>query len=356
FVKGADFVAANVFMFASTNLVIELGIVLIVLMGWQFAAAEFVGGAIMAVLLALAGGLWLRGRAVAEARSRLERDAEGADAGAAHVADAHAAHAAHGLPVPAPAPLASRLRSKAAWADAATYTMADLKMLRRELVIGYVVAGFLATVVPAELWSSVFVNGHGTFTTVENVAVGPFIALISFVCSIGNVPLAAALWKGGISFGGVVAFVFADLITFPLLLIYRRFYGSRLALRMLAIFWLVMSTAGLVTEVIFRAAGLVPAARPRQVSPAHFAWDYTTYLNIAFLVIFGALYLAYRNRDRLGGGRGYAIDPICGMQVETAQAPASCLGPDGKVVHFCSDRCKERYEEEQRRSTRTQLH
>ena len=131
------------------------------------------------------------------------------------------------------APWKAKLRSKAGWADAATYTMADLKMLRRELLIGFTVAGFLAVVVPAGLWNAVFIHGHGFATTLENALVGPFIAVVSFVCSIGNVPLAAALWKGGISFGGVVSFLFADLISFPLLLVYRRYYGTRLMLRML---------------------------------------------------------------------------------------------------------------------------
>ena len=140
--------------------------------------------------------------------------------------------------------------------------MADLTMLRRELVIGYTVAGFLAVAVPTHFWNVVFLHGHGFWTSLENVIVGPFIAIISFVCSIGNVPLAAALWKGGISFGGVISFIFADLITFPLLLIYRRYYGARLTLRMLALFWVVMSTAGLITEGIFRAAGLVPTVPP----------------------------------------------------------------------------------------------
>jgi hypothetical protein len=330
FVKGADFVAASVFMFASTNLVIELGIVLVVLMGWQFAASEFVGGLIMIALLSLAGGLWLRGRAVVEARARLT----GADdEGHLHGPSVDVNHE----------PLAKRIRSKAGWANAATFTMADLTMLRRELVIGYGVAGFLATLVPNHFWNVVFLHGHGDWTTVENVVVGPFVAIISFVCSIGNVPLAAALWKGGISFGGVVAFIFADLITLPLLLIYRRYYGTRLTLRMLAIFWAVMSLAGLATEGIFRAAGLVPRVRATQIAPDHFSWDYTTYLNLVLLVLFGVLYWAYRNRDRLGGGVGYALDPVCGMQVETARAPAS-LVRDDHSYHFCSDRCRERFE------------
>jgi uncharacterized membrane protein YraQ (UPF0718 family)/YHS domain-containing protein len=330
FVKGADFIAAMVFMFASTNLVIELGIVLIVLMGWQFAVSEFVGGIIMIVLLATLGSLWLRGRLVVQARERLQESEDVSEH--QHGASAEADGA---LP-----PLKVRLRSVPAWADSATYTMSDLTMLRRELVIGYTVAGFLAVLVPTSVWQAVFISGHGFWTTVENAIVGPFIAIISFVCSIGNVPLAAALWKGGISFGGVIAFIFADLIAFPLLMIYRRYYGTRLMVRMLVVFWALMSTAGLLTELLFSAAGLVPTMRPTTVAPAHFSWNYTTYLNLVFLALFGVLYWLYRNRFRLGGGDRYARDPVCGMQVETAQAPASVLRA-GERHYFCSDRCAE---------------
>ena len=300
FVKGADYIAAMVFMFASTNLVIELGIVLIVLMGWQFAVSEFVGGIIMIVLLATFGALWLRGRLVVQARERLEATEDGARA---------PARSARRTTRPASLPLKVRLRSMAGWADSATYTMSDLTMLRRELVIGYTVAGFLAVLVPTSVWQAVFITGHGFWTSVENAIVGPFIAIISFVCSIGNVPLAAALWSGGISFGGVIAFIFADLIAFPLLLIYRRYYGTRLMLRMLAVFWALMSTAGLLTELLFRAAGLVPTMRPTTIAPAHFSWNYTTYLNLIFLALFGVLYWLYRNRERLGGGRPLRAGP-----------------------------------------------
>ena len=214
FVKGADFVAVCVFMFASTNLVVELGIVLVVLMGWQFAVSEFVGGIVMIVLLTAVGSLWLRGRLVVRARERLTAEtADGHDHGPAEDVDLQRQ------------PWSTKLRSRAGWADAATYTMADLTMLRRELVIGYTVAGFLAVAVPSHVWNVVFLHGHGFWTSLENVVVGPLIAIVSFVCSIGNVPLAASLWDGGISFGGVISFIFADLITFPLLLIYRRYYG-----------------------------------------------------------------------------------------------------------------------------------
>ena len=332
FVKGADFVASMVFMFASTNLVLELGIVLIVLMGWQFAAAEFVGGAIMVALLTVLGGLWFRGRMISEARERLAGESAGGHQ--------------HGLKENTELqrePWGTKLRSKGGWANAATYTMADLTMLRKELVIGYSVAGFLAVMVPAHAWNVVFLRGHGFWTSLENAIVGPFIAIISFVCSIGNVPLAAALWHGGISFGGVISFIFADLIAFPLLLIYRRYYGTRLTIRMLAIFWGVMATAGLITEGIFLLAGIIPTSRPTTVAPAHFQWNYTTYLNIIFVALFGLLYWTYRNRHRLGGGGGYALDPVCGMQVETANAPAS-TSYGGHPVYFCSDHCRHRFE------------
>jgi uncharacterized membrane protein YraQ (UPF0718 family)/YHS domain-containing protein len=354
FAKGADFVTSMIFMFASTNLVLELGIVLVVLLGWQFVAAEYVGGVIMIVLLALLGGLFLTGRLVTAARAKL--DAEH-DQGTGHVhstgheqgAHGHHEHEDHehgehaGGGGDRQQPWQAAVRTRAGWADAATYTVADLTMLRREMIIGFLAAGFLAVLVPVAFWNAFFVSGHGIWTSIENAVVGPFIALISFVCSIGNVPLAAALWKGGISFGGVVSFIFADLIALPLVLIYRKFYGGRLALRMLAVFWAVMAAAGLVTELIFKAAGIVPTRRPVQIVPEHLTWNYTTVLNIVFLLAFAVLYYVYRNRDKLGGSDGYAIDPVCGMQVEKSAAPRQSVTKAG-TYWFCSDRCCERFE------------
>jgi uncharacterized protein len=294
FVKGADFLSAMVFMFASTNLVIEMGIVLLVLIGWQFAVAEFVGGIVMIVLLATVGALWLRGRAVTRARQHLTAAEQ-----AGH--DEHDHRAMHGgaSGVDPAASWRARVRSRATWTDSATSTMADLTMIRRELVVGYAVAGFLAVLVPTSVWQAAFASGHGFWTSVENVVIGPFIAIIACVCSIGNVALAAALWKGGISFGGVVSFIFADLITLPLLFIYRRYYGPRMMLRMLAVFWALMSTAGLITEVVFRGAGIVPTSRRATIVPVGFSWNYTTYLNFVFLALFGVLYWLYRTRGRL---------------------------------------------------------
>jgi uncharacterized protein len=227
-------------------------------------------------------------------------------------------------------PLRQRLRSAGSWADTAGYAVSDLTMLRKELLGGLLIAGFLTAGVPAAAWQALFLTRHGTWSSIENAALGSFIAIISFVCSVGNVPPAAALWHGGISFGGTVAFIFADLITLPLLLIYRKFYGGPVALRMLAAFWLVMSAAGLATEYLFKALGLIPAGRPVAVVPQGVHWDYTTILNIFAVAAFGALYWAYRNRDRLGGGAGYATDVVCVMQAEKAAAPAAGTRPAGQ--------------------------
>jgi uncharacterized membrane protein YraQ (UPF0718 family)/YHS domain-containing protein len=325
FRRGADFVSSMVFMFASTNLVIELGIVIWVLLGWQFALGEFVGGTIMIVFFTLLARLVLRREEVEAARAGL------GDEG--HV---HGDGSARGS-------RRERLRSPAGWADAASYTFADARMLRKEMAFGFLAAGFLAVLVPVSVWNDVFVTGHGFWTSLQNVIVGPFIALVACVCSIGNVPLAAALWHGGISFGGVMSFIFADLIALPLLLIYRRYYGGRLALKLLLTFWVVMSAAGLTVEYLFRGLGIVPTERPASVVPTEFSWDYTTFLNIVFLVVLAGLWWLARNQQRLGGGTGYAIDPVCGMQVEVANAPAHSER-DGETVWFCSDHCRHRFE------------
>jgi len=338
FQKGADFVSAMVFMFASTNLVVELGLVLIALMGWQFAAAEFVGGPIMIVLLVLTSGFVLRGALVDRARKRLQDG----------IADEHMAMSGVSEERQAELerePWRQKLLSKSGWADAASYSKADIMMLRKELVIGYAVAGFLTVLVPIHVWNDLFLTGHGFWTSLENVAVGPFIAFISFVCSIGNIPMAAALWHGGISFGGVISFVFADLIALPLVLIYRKYYGGRLTLRLFAWFYVLMAAAGLIVEGLFSVTRGIPASRPKNIVATHFEWNYTTFLNLAALAAAAVLYWLYRNRERLGGGQGYANDPVCGMQVQTAHAPARATH-EGRTYYFCTDRCRERFEAE----------
>jgi uncharacterized membrane protein YraQ (UPF0718 family)/YHS domain-containing protein len=329
FGRGADFTTSMVFMVASTNLVVELGLVLWLLIGWQFAAAEFVGGAIMIALLAFLLPRAVPARMIAAARNRAAAELPGET-------DDEVSS------------LRTRLRQPARWVAAAGYTISDLTMLRREIVIGFVFAGFLAIGVPIGFWNAVFLHGHGSATMVENAAVGPLVAIISFVCSIGNVPLAAALWQQGISFGGVVAFVFADLISAPLLLIYRKLYGGRLTLRLLAVFWLVMSVSGLATEGIFRAVGGVPDRRPHLVAAMHLAWDYTTILNIVFLAGFTGLLWLHLHRDRFEPSTTHSHDPVCGMQVERAN-PGAVLDVDGVRVFFCSPHCRDRHLRDQSR-------
>jgi uncharacterized membrane protein YraQ (UPF0718 family)/YHS domain-containing protein len=354
FGKGADFTASMAFMFASTNLVVELGVVLWLLIGWQFALAEFVGGAIMITLLALVLPRVVSARWIGRARERLDAGAGEPDDGAGephggehhghqHHDHQHHDHQHHGPDEDADRrPARQRIRAMAGWADAAGYTISDLTMLRKELLIGFLVAGFITVLVPNWVWQSLFLTGHGFASSLENVVLGPLLAILAFVCSVGNVPLAAALWSGGITFGGVIAFVFADLITLPLLLIYRRYYGTALTLRLLAVFWVTMSAAGLAVEYLFAVLGLVPAAHPSMVVMEGIRWNYTTILDIIAVVVFATLYWLYRNRERFGGGSGYAKDPVCGMQVEKAAAPATARRGGG-TFYFCSDHCQRRF-------------
>jgi YHS domain-containing protein/uncharacterized membrane protein YraQ (UPF0718 family) len=341
FQRGADFTSSMVFMFASTNLVLELGIILWLLMGWQFAAAEFVGGAIMIALFTLLAPRIFPAAELDQARARLN-----ASKGGLSGHEGHEGHEGTGSdPTAQELPLRQRLRSKAGWADAAGYTVSDLTMLRRELVIGYLVAGLIAVAVPTAVFKTLFLSGHGILTDLENVILGPIIAFVSFVCSIGNVPLAASLYKGGISFGGTVAFIFADLIALPLVVIYGKFYGRKIALRLFFTFWAVMSIAGLAVDLLFRGVGISFPKRPIEIAPTMFSLNYTMVLNIVFLGVAAAVYWTYRNRERFGAGGNYAKDPVCGMQVERDN-PGATSRHDGHTIYFCADRCKTKYDKD----------
>ncbi len=321
--RGADMIAALEFMVASTNLVVELGLALLILMGWQFLLGEYVGGAIMIVIIALLGVVFLRGRAVDATRARLREQ------------DAHV-HAN----LPSVQSGGKILQDRRKWVDAATYTVADLTMLRRELLIGFVIAGLIMANVPNAFWNAAFIHGHGMLTLIENAIVAPAIAVVSFVCSVGNVPLAAALWVGGISFGGVLSFIFADLIAFPLILAYRKMYGWRVALRIVALLWITMSIAGILTDLIFSAFHLVPSSHHLAATISSPGIG-TAILNMVSLLVLGTLFWLSRKRE-WATAEQYARDPICGMQVERALAPATAV-QDGKTWYFCSDGCRERF-------------
>ncbi len=343
FSKGADFTAAMIFMIASTNLVVELGVVLVVLLGWQFAVGEFVGGPIMIVLIALLGGMVFSRPLLEAAKRRLDLESSHA-LGDPSCQPSRPGEQTH---IEEESPHHERT-TRAALADAAQYAISDVTMLRKELAIGYLVAGFLAALVPVHFWNSLFLHGHGGLTTFENAAVGPIVAMISWVCSIGNVPLAAALWNGGISFGGVIAFIFADLISMPLILVYRRLYGWPLTLRIVALFYPVMVVSGLATEGLFGLFYHVPVRSGAKTMTSHFAWNYTTYLDFVFILVAVMVWWLARNRRRFGGGGAYAIDPVCGMQVERDKAPAH-VKFGGLEYYFCSDRCKDRFQRDPHR-------
>jgi len=290
FRKGADFTAAMAFQFASTNLVIELGIIMWVLLGWQFVLGEFVGGPLMIVLLALLFRLFLSRRLVEEARAEAEKGRLGSMEG----------HAEMDMSVEDDGrSLWRRLRSSGGFTATANYFVMDWAAVARDVFGGLLIAGALAAWVPNSFWQRFFLEHHGTVAKLWGPLVGPAVAIVSFVCSIGNVPLAAVLWNGGISFGGVLAFIFADLIILPILDIYRRYYGWKMAGFLLATFYVTMVAAGLAVEFLFQGLGIERHARDAKVEMASVTWNYTTFLNVAFLVLAGALVWRY---FRLGGG------------------------------------------------------
>jgi len=289
FRKGADFTASMAFQFASTNLVIELGIIMAVLLGWQFTLAEFLGGPFMIVLLAIAFRLFLSRRLVDEARAN-------ADAG---VLGKMEGHAEMDMSVHEHGSIWRRLASPAGFTATADYFVMDVAAIWVDVLGGLLIAGALAAWVPESWWQAVFFEAHPAFAKVWGPLIGPVVAIFSFVCSIGNVPLAAVLWNGGISFGGVLAFIFADLIVLPIIDIYRKYYGLRMAGFLLVSFYVCMVLAGLAVEVVFGALGLIPSERNAKVTEASVTWNYTTFLNIVFLALAGTLVWRYFRR---GGG------------------------------------------------------
>jgi uncharacterized protein len=279
FRRGANFTAAIVFQFASTNLVIELGIVIAVLMGWQFTAAEFVGGPIMIVFVWRLFRATLQPALVAAARRQADRGIAGRMEG----------HAQMDMSVVDARPLLARLASPEGFTAVSHYFVLEWAMVWMDLGGGLLIAGAIAAWVPDAFWRTFFLTGHPLGNLLWSPLIAPFVAILSFVCSVGNVPLAAVLWNGGVSFGGVVAFVFADLIVLPILDIYRKYYGLRMAVYLLVTSYAVMAAAGLVVELLFRALGLVPAVRQATVIEAHLAWNYTSILNILFLALAAVL-------------------------------------------------------------------
>lgn len=283
FRKGASLTAAMAFEIAATNLVLELGVILWLLMGWQFTLAEFVGGPLMIIGVAVGFRLWMRGRIVDTAREQAERGVAGSMEG----------HASMDMSVQAEGTVWRRLFSKDGLTSVSHYYVMDWASVLRDILLGLVIAGAFAAWVPKDWLQAAFlVDQSDLVASLWGPIVGPLIAVVSFVCSVGNVPLAAVLWNGGISFGGVIAFIFADLIIVPILLIYRKYYGTAAMLRITAIFYMAMVLAGYVVEVVFGTLGLVPDERNARVAEASISWNYTTWLNLVAIAL--TVVLVYR--------------------------------------------------------------
>jgi uncharacterized protein len=290
FRRGASFTAAMAFQFASTNLVVELGAILAVLIGWQFTAGEFVGGPLMIVLMALLFRRFLTPELVAHAREQAERGALGRMEG----------HAEMDMSVAGQGSIWRRLRSPRGLTAISNYFVMDWAAVWMDVFAGLLIAGALAAWVPNSFWRGLFLQHHGVLSTLWGPLIGPLVAMLSFVCSIGNVPLAAVLWNGGISFGGVLAFIFADLIILPILNIYRKYYGRRVAAFLLVSFYAAMAVSGLIVDLLFNLLGLQPTgARHAEVIQASVTFDYTTVLNIVSVALGALLLVRY---FRKGGG------------------------------------------------------
>jgi uncharacterized membrane protein YraQ (UPF0718 family) len=298
FRRGASFTAAMIFEIASTNLVVELGVILALLIGWQFTLAEFVGGPIMIVVVAVVFRLLLRPRLVEAAAAQADKGLAGSMEG----------HAAMDMSIGQRDSLWRRLRSRQALTSIAQIFVMEWAAVIRDIVAGLLIAGAVAAWVPESFWGHLFVVHHHLLSRLWGPLVGPVVSLLSFVCSIGNVPLAAVLWNGGMSFGGVVSFIFADLIILPILIIYRKYYGSRMMLFILGSFYLTMVLAGYAVDFLFGGLGLIPTRRDAKVTEMAVHWNYTTALDLAaLLVTAGLLYRFVRTGSlpmlrKMGGG------------------------------------------------------
>ena len=343
FRRGASFVNAIIFEFASTNLVFELGLVLLILLGWQFLAAEFAGGLLMAVLLWVAFKLTLRRRMVEEARRQAERGIVGSNM---------EGHGEMDMSI-TEGPFLRRLFSARAFTAISHYFYMDVYSLYTDLGLGFLIAGAMAAWIPNSFWQAFFLTNNPTLNEFWGPLVGPAISMISFVCSVGNVPLAAVLWNGGISFGGVISFIFADLIILPILNIYRKYYGGRMSLYLLAVSYVTMALAGFLIASAFQLLGIAPKHFHVAVFETRPTWNYTTFLDIAFLALMAVMGWRFLTTGGPAMLRAMALvperhaklakDPVCGMNVDPSTAKEKAVH-DGVTYYFCSAGCRSAFE------------
>ncbi len=319
FQKGASAASALAFQFSSTNLVIELGIVMWVLIGWQFTLAEFIGGLVLIAIVTVLLRLFVSRRLEEQARE--------------HAQEADTGHRHHS--VGEHMTIRQRLTSASAWSDVAHNFRNDWSMVWKEILIGFLLAGFIGQL-PDSFFNALFItHAPAGLKLIENAIVGPIIAILSFVCSVGNVPLAAVLWSGGISFAGVIAFIFADLIVVPIVLIYRKYYGNAYAKRIVALMFVTMVVAALIVDGLFGAAGLIPQTRPTRADIfSQVKIDYKLFANIVGVAVFAAFFALTMRRG--------VTDPACGMKVDKAKAIRMDFGEE--TFYFCSEHCLHAFE------------
>jgi hypothetical protein len=319
FQAGASAASTLAFQFSSTNLVFELGVVMWVLIGWQFTLAEFVGGLILIATMTVLLRLFVSSRV--EERARVH--AQSAEVGHQH-------HSA-GQQVR----LRERLTSIGAWSDVAHNFRNDWAMVWKEVLAGFLLAGFIGQL-PNSFFNSLFIaHAPAGLKLLENAIVGPVIAILSFVCSVGNVPLAAVLWSGGISFAGVIAFIFADLIVVPIVLIYRKYYGRAFTVRIVTLMFVTIVLASLIVDALFSAAGLIPHVRPTRADIfGSITVDYKRFTNLLGVAVFAGLFALARRRG--------VTDPVCGMKVDAQKAVRAAHA--GRTLRFCSEHCKREFE------------
>ena len=338
FRKGANFTASMAFEFASTNLVIELGVLLAVLLSWQFAVAELLGGIVMVFILAFLFRAFLGPQLVEAARVQADRGLLGVMEG----------HAAMDMSL-SEGSIWQRATSSKGFTAISHYFVMDWASIYRDIAIGLLIAGALAAWVPNSFWQSFFLVHHPLLAKFWGPLIGPIVSVFSFVCSIGNVPLAAVLWNGGISFGGVTAFIFADLIILPILNIYRKYYGLKVTWFLLCTFYATMVLAGIVVEFVFDGLGLVPSSRHAKVIEAGITFNYTTVLNLVFLLLAAVLVVRFLRTGgpamlRMMGNPPAAGGPdddfVCPMHPSVRQkGPGKCpecgmdLVPAGESHH-----------------------
>jgi uncharacterized protein len=299
FRRGASFVNAMIFEFASTNLVFELGLVLLILLGWQFVAAEFAGGLLMAVILWIIFKVTLRERMVEVAKRQAERGIVGSNM---------EGHGEHDMSI-TDGPFLARLFSPRAFTAISHYFYMDVYSLYFDIGLGFLIAGALAAWVPNSVWQAFFLTNNPTLNEFWGPLIGPIISMLSFVCSVGNVPLAVVLWNGGISFGGVISFIFADLIILPILNIYRKYYGGRMSLYLLLVSYLAMALAGFLVGGAFQLLGLVPTNHHVAIFETQPTWNYATFLDIASLVLMAALGWRFFKTGGVEMVRAMAVPP-----------------------------------------------